>query len=79
MLEKLKELEQMSLSELREWKEAWLAYDISLNSNEITIHEIEAIEKTIEDYYEDDHFISFISEDVIDRFEEYRELEVVYE
>ena len=60
MIEKLKEIEKMSLNELKEFKQAVLAYDLGLSADTMTVEQIDAIEKTINWYFNDDdaEFIS---------------------
>ena len=70
MIEKMKMLENMNLTDLKELKTAILAYDLSLNSNEITLKEIDAIEETMEYYWDEDGITYFISEDLVSKYDE---------
>jgi hypothetical protein len=70
MIEKMKMLENMNLADLKELKTAILAYDLSLNSNEITFKEIDAIEETMEYYWDEDGIAHFISEDLVSKYDE---------
>ena len=70
MIEKMKMLENMSLADLKELKTAILAYDLSLNSNEITLKEIDAVEETMEYYWDEDGITHFISEDLVSKYDE---------
>lgn len=67
MIEKLKEIEKMSIDELLEFKQAVLAYDLGFSSDTITLEQINAVEKTIEWYYNDDD-AEFISSETFDMF-----------
>lgn len=73
MIEKLKELEKLSYDEMMELKTALLAYDLGLNSNEITLEEIDNVESAIEFYYDTDDLTFFVDERIIDNYNESRE------
>ena len=73
MLEKLKELEKLSYDEMMELKTALLAYDLGLNSNEITLEEIDNVESAIEFYYDTDDLTFFVDERIIDNYNESQE------
>lgn len=73
MIEKLKELEKLSYDEMMELKTALLAYDLGLNSNEITLEEIDNVESAIEFYYDTDDLTFFVDERIIDNYNESQE------
>ena len=73
MLGKLKELENLSYDEMMELKTALLAYDLGLNSNEITLEEIDNVESAIEFYYDTDDLTFFVDERIIDNYNESKE------
>lgn len=73
MIEKLKELEKLSYDEMMELKTALLAYDLGLNSNEITLEEIDNAESAIEFYYDTDDLTFFVDERIIDNYNESQE------
>ena len=73
MIEKLKELEKLRYDEMMELKTALLAYDLGLNSNEITLEEIDNVESAIEFYYDTDDLTFFVDERIIDNYNESQE------
>lgn len=68
MLEKLKELENMEVYDIKELKTALLAYDLGLTSDEISIMEIDAVEEAIQVYYDNDAILSFINPEIIEQY-----------
>ena len=71
MLEKLKMIEEIArdFKELTEFKQALLAYEMGIRSDEITINQADAIEDAIEDYYDRDEICYFIDERIVDEYE----------
>ena len=58
---------------MMELKTALLAYDLGLNSNEITLEEIDNVESAIEFYYDTDDLTFFVDERIIDNYNESQE------
>ena len=71
MLEKLKMIEEIArdFKELTEFKQALLAYEMGIRSDEITINQADAIVDAIEDYYDRDEICYFIDERIVDEYE----------
>ena len=71
MLEKLKMIEEIArdFKELTEFKQALLAYEMGIRSDEITINQYDAIVDAIEDYYDRDEICYFIDERIVDEYE----------
>ena len=71
MLEKLKMIEEIArdFKDLTEFKEALLAYEMGIRSDEITINQYDAIDDAIEDYYDRDEICYFIDERIVDEYE----------
>ena len=69
MFEKLKVLVNMDYDEMVELKQALLAYDLGFEEPEnITLEEIERVEKAFDFYYENDDLTYFIDERIIDAY-----------
>jgi len=73
MLEKMKMLEKMNLDEVLELKEALIAYDLGLESNNITLQEIEKVQNAFNFYWENDDLTYFIDERIIDVYNDMEE------
>lgn len=71
MLEKMKMIEEIArdFKELTEFKQALLAYEMGIRSDEITVNQIDAIEDAINDYYDRDEICYFIDERIVDEYE----------
>lgn len=71
MLDKLKMIENMAenFDELMEFKKAFLAYEMGLYSNSITLEQIDALDVAIEYYYDQDDISFFTDERIIDAFD----------
>jgi hypothetical protein len=71
MLEKLKMIEEIArdFKELTEFKQALLAYEMGIRSDEITINQADAIADAINDYYDRDEICYFIDERIVDEYE----------
>lgn len=69
MFEKLKVLVNMDYDEIVELKQALLAYDLGFEEPEnMTLEEIERVEKAFDFYYENDDLAYFIDERIIDAY-----------
>ena len=69
MFEKLKVLVNMDYDEMVELKQALLAYDLGFEEPEnMTLEEIERVEKAFDFYYENDDLTYFIDERIIDAY-----------
>ena len=69
MFEKLKVLVDMDYDEMVELKQALLAYDLGFEEPEnMTLEEIERVEKAFDFYYENDDLTYFIDERIIDAY-----------
>ena len=69
MFEKLKVLVNMDYDEMVELKQALLAYDLGFEEPEnMTLEEIERVEKAFDFYYENDDLAYFIDERIIDAY-----------
>ena len=69
MFEKLKVLVNMDYDEMVELKQALLAYDLGFEEPEnMTLEEIEKVEKAFDFYYENDDLTYFIDERIIDAY-----------
>lgn len=69
MLEKLKMLVKMDYDEIIELKQALLAYDLGFEEpKNMTLKEIEKVEKTFDFYYSNDDLTYFIDERIIDAY-----------
>ncbi len=71
MLEKMKMIEEIArdFKELTEFKQALLAYEMGIRSDEITVNQADAIEDAINDYYDRDEICYFIDERIVDEYE----------
>ena len=71
MLDKLKMIENMAenFDELMEFKKAFLAYEMGLYSNSITLEQIDALDVAIEYYYDQDDISFFTDERIVDAFD----------
>lgn len=69
MFEKLKVLVNMDYNEMVELKQALLAYDLGFEEPEnMTLEEIERVEKAFDFYYENDDLTYFIDERIVDAY-----------
>ena len=74
MFEKLKVLVDMDYDEMVELKQALLAYDLGFEEPEnMTLEEIERVEKAFDFYYENDDLTYFIDERIIDVYNDMEE------
>ena len=74
MFEKLKVLVDMDYDEMVELKQALLAYDLGFEEPEnMTLEEIERVEKAFDFYYENDDLTYFIDERIIDAYNDMEE------
>ena len=74
MFEKLKVLVNMSYDEMVELKQALLAYDLGFEEPEnMTLEEIERVERAFDFYYENDDLTYFIDERIIDAYNDMEE------
>ena len=74
MFEKLKVLVNMDYDEMVELKQALLAYDLGFEEPEnMTLEEIERVEKAFDFYYENDDLTYFIDERIIDAYNDTEE------
>ena len=74
MFEKLKVLVDMDYDEMVELKQALLAYDLGFEEPEnMTLEEIERVEKAFDFYYENDDLTYFIDERIVDAYNDMEE------
>ena len=58
-----------NFDELMEFKKAFLAYEMGLYSNSITLEQIDALDVAIEYYYDQDDISFFTDERIVDAFD----------
>jgi len=74
MFEKLKMLVEMDYDEIVEFKQALLAYDLGFEEPEnMTLEEIERVEKAFDFYYNNDDLTYFIDERIVDAYNDMEE------
>lgn len=74
MFEKLKMLVNMDYDEIVELKQALLAYDLGFeNPENMTLEEVERVEKAFDFYYNNDDLTYFIDERIIDVYNDMEE------